>query len=178
SSEAGGYVNRQGALTGWLSELAFAPADLQPQAACDEWSGDAGVGALYFSQQAVGRLMPAAGIALLEGAGLPDQLKHVQRLTEAGDARAEGIFRTIGACLGYTLPWYAECYDFDHLLILGRVTSGRGGELLLETARSVLATLTRGSAKQVNLHVPDEQTRRLGQAVAAASLPVIHAKVV
>ncbi len=178
SSEAAGYVNRQGALTGWLSELAFAPADLQARAACDEWSGDAGVGALYFSQQAVGRLMPAAGIAPLEGAGLPEQLKHVQRLVEAGDARAERIFRTIGACLGYTLPWYGECYDFDHLLILGRVTSGRGGELLLETARSVLTTVFSGRDARVELHVPDEQTRRLGQAVAAASLPEICAKVV
>ena len=64
SSEAAGYVNNQGAITGWLNELAFAPVDYNPAAAVDEWSGDAGVGALYFSQQCVFRLASKVGIAL------------------------------------------------------------------------------------------------------------------
>src|ERR1019366_6161815 len=64
SSEAAGYLDRQGRVTGWLSELAFAPVDYCPAAQADEWSGDRGVGALYFSQQAVNKLLPAARIAL------------------------------------------------------------------------------------------------------------------
>ncbi|MEI7836788.1 MAG: heme-binding protein, partial [Planctomycetota bacterium] len=62
SSEAAGYFDRRGQLTGRLTELAFAPVDFNPSAARDEWSGDIGVGAMYFSQQAVNRLAAAAGI--------------------------------------------------------------------------------------------------------------------
>ncbi|MCU0256963.1 MAG: hypothetical protein MUF60_09470, partial [Vicinamibacterales bacterium] len=64
SSEAAGYVDANGDITGWLNELAFAPVDYQPDAPVDEWSGDRGVGALYFSQQCVFRLAPRAGIAI------------------------------------------------------------------------------------------------------------------
>jgi hypothetical protein len=62
SSEAAGYLNPQGRITGYLNELAFAPVDFYEHAAVDEWSGDAGVGALYFSQQAVNKLAPAANL--------------------------------------------------------------------------------------------------------------------
>ena len=64
TSEAAGYVNREGCILGWFNELAFAPVDLSDQAERDEWSGDIGVGCKYFSQDAVIKLAPAAGIAL------------------------------------------------------------------------------------------------------------------
>ena len=64
SSQAAGYINPNGCMTGWLNELAFAPVDYNPDAAADEWSGDRGVGVLYFSQQAVNKLLPAAKIRL------------------------------------------------------------------------------------------------------------------
>jgi predicted NBD/HSP70 family sugar kinase len=173
SSEAAGYLNGRGGITGWLSELAFAPVDYNPNAAVDEWSGDAGVGALYFSQQAVNKLLPAAKIKLPDEMDLPQRLKEVQTLMAQGDKRAQKIYETIGVYLGYTIPHYADFYDFHHLLVLGRVTTGAGGEIILGKAREVLKTEFPEMAEKITLHVPDEKSRRIGQAVAAASLPVI-----
>ncbi len=171
SSEAVGYVDPQGRILGWLNELAFAPVDARPDAPKDEWSGAPGVGAQYFSQQAVNRLLPAAGIELPAGMAVPERLVEVQRLAAVGDDRAERIFATIGCYLGHTLPLYRQFYDFDDVLILGRVTSGRGGEILIEEAHRVLAELYGKAEPPFRIQVPDESSRRVGQAVAAASLP-------
>lgn len=173
SSEAAGYVDGRGQMTGWLSELAFAPVDMNPEAAVEEWSGDRGVGALYFSQQAVNRLLPAAGIVLPEGMGLPERLREVQQLMAAGDERAQRIYETIGIYLGYTVPYYADFYDFRHLLILGRVTTGAGGDIILGRAREVLAAEYPELSARISVQLPDEKSRRVGQAVAAASLPLV-----
>lgn len=173
SSEAAGYLNPRGGMTGWLSELAFAPVDYNAAAATDEWSGDRGVGALYFSQQAVNKLLPAAKIELPAAMGLPERLKEVQSLMAKGDSRAARIYQTIGVYLGYTIPHYADFYDFQHLLLLGRVTTGAGGDIVLAKAREVLDAEFPDVAEKIQLHVPDEKSRRVGQAVAAASLPVI-----
>jgi predicted NBD/HSP70 family sugar kinase len=173
SSEAAGYLNPNGGMTGWLSELAFAPVDYNPDAAADEWSGDRGVGALYFSQQAVNKLLPAAGISLPPEMGLPERLKEVQKLMGDEDPRAAKIYETIGVYLGYAIPHYAEFYDFRHMLILGRVTTGKGGDIVLAQAREVLETEFPEISTRIALHVPDEKSRRVGQAVAAASLPAI-----
>lgn len=175
SSEAGGYLDRRGRLTGRLTELAFTPVDFNPAAAADEWSGDYGVGAMYFSQQAVGRLAPAAGISFEERVALPERLKEIQRIMALGDGRAAKIYETIGVYLGYTVPWYREFYDFDHLLILGRVTSGKGGEIILAKAHEVLKAEFPEMAGRVNVFLPDEKARRVGQSVAAASLPSLRA---
>jgi len=173
SSEAGGFMDKQGRILGWLNELAFAPVDYNPQAAADEWSGDRGVGALYFSQQAVNKLLPAAGISLPEHLGQPERLKEVQALMAKGDERAAKIYETIGVYLGYSLAHYADFYDFDDVLILGRVTTGQGGDIVLDRAREVLRQEFPALAGKLALHVPDEKSRRVGQAVAAASLPEI-----
>ncbi len=169
SSEAAGFMDKRGCILGWLNELAFAPVDYNPKAPADEWSGDEGVGALYFSQQAVNKLLPAAKIKLPKAMGLPERLKEVQNLMAAGDERAAKIYETIGVYLGYTIPHYRDFYDFDHMLVLGRVTTGRGGDIVLAKAREVLAM--EFPEVYVTMHVPDEKTRRVGQAVAAASLP-------
>jgi predicted NBD/HSP70 family sugar kinase len=171
SSEAAGFLSPTGQMTGWLSELAFAPVDYNPNAPVDEWSGDCGVGASYFSQQAVGRLLAPAGIELPAELGLPEKLKAVQALMAQGDPRAAKIYETIGVYLGYTIPHYAEFYDFRHLLVLGRVTTGQGGDLLLAKAREVLEAVFPEVASRIQLHLPDEKSKRVGQAVAAASLP-------
>lgn len=174
SSEAGGYVDRQGHFLGWLDELAFAPVDFNPAAVRDDWSGDSGVGAQYFSQQAVNKLLAAAGLDLPEEMGIPERLKAVQTLAENGAANALAIFETIGVYLGYTIPHYAEYYDFEHLLVLGRVMSGIGGDTIQERATRILKSEFPELAERVTLHVPDEKSRRVGQAVAAASLPAIQ----
>jgi hypothetical protein len=171
SSQAAGYIDPQGRMTGWLNELAFAPVDFNPDAPADEWSGDRGVGALYFSQQAVNKLLPTAGIELPAEMGLPERLREVQTLMAKGDERAGKIFETIGVYLGYTIPYYGEYYEIRHALILGRVTSGAGGHIILTKARAVLEAEFPELAAKFTLHMPDEKSRRVGQAVAAASLP-------
>jgi predicted NBD/HSP70 family sugar kinase len=174
SSQAAGYINPSGCMTGRLNELAFVPADYFPDAPADEWSGDSGVGVLYFSQQAVNKLLPAAKIQLPAEMPLPERLVEVQHLMAKGDQRALGIYETIGVYLGYTIALYREFYDFEHMLVLGRVTTGAGGDVALEKAREVLATEFPEITGRIKLHVPDEKSRRIGQAVAAASLPVIR----
>jgi predicted NBD/HSP70 family sugar kinase len=174
TSLAAGYVTRDGNITSWLNELAFAPVDYHPQAARDEWSGDYGVGAQYFSQQAVGRLMPAAGIEADAKLPLPEKLKLVQALMAKGDDRARKIYQTIGTYLGYTIAHYTDFYDFDHVLILGRVTSGEGGSVILNGARELLKREYPSLAARIAFHTPDEKDKRHGQAVAAASLPALR----
>jgi predicted NBD/HSP70 family sugar kinase len=173
SSQAAGFMDREGRIPGWLNELAFAPVDYNPAAAVDPWSGDGGVGAMYFSQQAVNRLLPAAKISLPKDMGLPERLKKVQGLMAKGDKRAAKIYETIGVYFGYAMAQYADYYDFRHLLVLGRVTTGKGGDIVVAKARDVLRTGFPELARHIELHVPDEKSRRVGQAVAAASLPKI-----
>ena len=170
SSEAAGFIDRKGQITGRLNELAFAPVDFNPGAAQDEWSKDTGVGANYFSQQAVNRLAIEAGFEFADDAPLPERLKVVQAAMNEGCANAEKIYTTIGVYLGYTLPWYRVFYDFDTVLLLGRVMSGKGGDLIVSTAQAILADIAPGIA----LALPDEKARRVGQCVAAASLPRIN----
>lgn len=174
SSEAAGFMDKQGRIPGWLNELAFVPVDYQPQAAVDEWSGDRGTGVMYFSQQAVNKLLPAAKIKLPGKMGLPERLKEVQSLMAKGDSRAAKIYETIGVYLGCALAQYAEFYDFRQALILGRVTTGKGGDIVIETARKILKQEFPQVAAKIELRVPDEKSRRVGQAVAAASLPALR----
>jgi predicted NBD/HSP70 family sugar kinase len=173
TSEAAGYIDGEGAITGWLNELAFAPVDYRIDAPSDEWSGDAGCGVQYFSQQAVGRLIPASGLRMSADMPLPEQLEAVQAKMKEGDERAAAIYKTIGTYFGYTVAHYADFYEFEHLLFLGRVSSGEGGCVIQETAENILADEFPELGKEIALSMPDEKMKRHGQAVAAASLPVL-----
>jgi predicted NBD/HSP70 family sugar kinase len=173
SSEAAGYVTLNGNITGWLNELAFAPVDYAPSAPLDEWSGDRGCGALYFSQQCVFRLAPKAGIEIPEQISDAQKLKFVQEWLEARHTGAERIWQSMGVYMGYAIAHYAEFYELRHVLILGRCTSGRGGQLILEGAREVLAAEFPDVAESIRIQLPDERSRRVGQSIAAASLPMI-----
>ena len=171
TSEAGGYIDENGRIKGWLNELAFCPADASPNAMRDEWSGDIGCGVKYFSQDGVIKLAQNAGIHLDTTRPPGENLKIVQDLFHGSDADkaiAHGIFTSIGVYLGHTLPYYHDLYTFKHVLLLGRVMSGEGGNLILETARRVLAE--EYATYQFNIHTPDEKARRVGQSVAAATL--------
>lgn len=174
TSEAAGYVDMDGNITGWLNELAFAPVDFNEGAMVDEWSGDYGCGVKYFSQDGVIKLAPAAGIELDESLSPAEKLKVVQKLMEEGDERAKNIYDTIGVYFGYTIAYYCEFYDIKQVLIMGRVTSGEGGVILLQRAREVLEREFPELAKKITLNIPDEKARRVGQSVAAASLPKIN----
>ena len=173
TSEAGGYVDPHGNITGWLNELAFVPVDYNMDAMVDEWSGDYGCGVKYFSQDGVIKLAPYAGIQLDENLSPAEKLKVVQGLMEQGDQNAADIYDTIGAYFGYAIAYYSEFYDIKHVLIMGRVTSGQGGQILLSRAQEVLDKEFPELAAKMELHIPDEKSRRVGQSVAAASLPKI-----
>ena len=174
SSEAAGFLDNESHIPGWLDELAFAPVDLNPEAATDEWSRDRGVGANYFSQQAVNRLARASGLSFPAGMKLPERLKEVQGLVARGNMPAARVFEQIGAYLGATVPWYEVFYSFRNLLVLGRVMSGPGGKIIVDKAAEVLAADFPATAARVRIHLLDEKSRRVGQAVAAASLPEIQ----
>ena len=171
TSEAVGYVNEEGCITGWLNELAFVPVDTNPEAMEDEWSGDIGCGVKYFCQDGVIKLAPRAGIELDASLSPAEKLKVVQKLMEEGDRRAAQVYESIGVYLGHTLAYYYEKYGFRYVLLLGRVMSGKGGEALLEACQKVLNDEYPEAAAKFKLTLPDEKFRRVGQSMAAASLP-------
>ena len=173
TSLAAGYVTPEGNITSSINELAFVPVDYRENGPVDEWSKDAGCGVQFFSQQGVARLAPLAGIEFPEGTPFAEQLVEVQKLMADGDERARRIYETIGVCFGYTIAHYADFYDFRNLLILGRVTSGEGGEIIIEKAEEVLREEFPALSEKVSITTPDEKMKRHGQAVAAASLPMI-----
>ncbi len=173
TSLACGYVDRDRRITSMLNELAFVPVDFQANGPVDEWSGDAGCGVQYFSQQAVARLAKTAGLAFDSELSMPAILEEVQKLAEEGDERASQIFHTIGVYLGHTLAHFSRHYAIKHVLLLGRVMSGVGGEWIIKQAQEVLDKEFPELAKQIKLSVPDDRLRRHGQAIAAASLPPI-----
>ena len=171
TSEAGGYVNADRNVLGWFIELAFAPVDLNEKAMAVPWSGDTGVGATYFSQDSVIKLAPRAGIEMDESLTPAEKLSYVQKLMEEGSKGAEEIFTSIGTYLAHTLVLYSNFYDLKYVLILGRVASGTGGEKLIEECNRVLKDEYPAFAEQITVMLPDEKMRRVGQSVAAASLP-------
>ena len=171
TSEAVGYVDEEGRITGWLNELAFVPVDAQPEAMRDEWSGDIGCGVKYFSQDGVIKLAPRAGIELGEDLSPAEKLKVVQKLMEEGSEAAAKVYESIGVYLGHTLAYYHDLYGCRHVLLLGRVMSGKGGDLILETAKKVLAEEYPELEGKIVPELPDEKFRRVGQSMAAASLP-------
>ncbi len=171
TSEAGGYINLAGGINGWLNELAFVPVDLAAEAGYDEAADDIGVGAQYFSQDAVIKLAGYAGVTFAEGLAPAEKLKVVQKMMEEGSDIAAAIYEDIGTYLGYTTAFYARFYDINHLIILGRVTSGRGGDILMARAQKILDE--EYPALGVKISMPNEKMRRVGQSIAAASLPEI-----
>ena len=173
TSEAVGYVDKDKNVLGWISELAFAPVDLNENALVDEWSTDLGVGCKYFSQDAVIKLAPRAGIEIDPSLTPAEKLKVVQALMEKDDPRAQAVFYDIGVYLAYAVQQYAKFYDLKRMMVLGRVMSGKGGDMILATCQKVLADEYPELAEQITVMLPDENTRRVGQSVAAASLPDI-----
>lgn len=168
TSEAGGYVNEDGGLSGWLNELAFVPIAVGDKIPVDDWSKDCGTGSKYFSQDGVIRLAEAAGIEFSKDLTPFLKLEKIQKMLDDGNVVAKRIFEDIGVYLGYSIPWYAEFYKINRLLLLGRVTAGACGEIILNTANRVLASEFQGRYKDLKICLPDEKFKRIGQSVAVA----------
>ncbi|MDA7597679.1 ROK family protein [bacterium] len=172
TAEAVGYVNTSGQVTPQLNELAFAPVDYRENGPADEWSGDSGCGVQFFSQQGVARLTDKAGFKFGD-MPFPEQLIEVQNAMNDGHEGARNIYDTLGVCFGYSIAHYAKFYDINTLIIMGRVTSGSGGDLLMDRAKEVLTAEYPELAEKITFTIPDEKMKRHGQAIAAASLPTL-----
>lgn len=175
SSTAAGYADHGGNITSWLNELAFVPIDYHADGPIDEWSGDTGCGAQYFSQQGTNRIACSAGMQFPSDMPLPERLVVLQKKMAAGDPLAKQVYETIGIEFGYAVAHYADFYELKHVLILGRVTTGPGGEIILKRSLEVLRAEFPELASRVSIALPDEANRRVGQSIAAASLPAIQA---
>lgn len=173
TSVAAGYCNFAGHITPSLNELAFVPIDFRDNAPVDEWSGDAGCAVQYLSQQGIARLIPVAGIGIPNGTTLPQQLVIVQELMSNADSRARQIYETIGTYFGYAVAYYANFYEIQNILLLGRVMSGIGGQIFVEKAQEVLSAEFPEFRDRIAISIPDENFRRHGQAITAASLPEV-----
>ena len=92
---------------------------------------------------------------------------------EADDPRAALIYESIGVYLAHALAHYHGLYHFRHVLLLGRVMSGKGGDLILHRCQEVLKDEYPAVAAAIRPSLPDEKFRRVGQSAAAASLPEI-----
>ena len=175
TSTAAGYVTPDGNITSWLNELAFVPIDYNPDAPVDEWSGDYGVGSQYFSQQAVGRLMPAAGIDapadMASARATEDRAgAHAPRATRAPGRST----RRIGTYLGYGVAHFADFYDLRARAGSRPRDVRRRAATSSSTARARCSRPSFPSWRaRIAFHVPDEKDKRHGQAIAAASLPAV-----
>jgi len=174
TSVACGESNALGQISTKLKEGAFMQIDYNPNAPIEDWSKAPGCAASYLCQVGVRRLVPRAGLDGVVDTSLKDaeQLEQVQELAEDGDARAESIYRTIGAWYAHTLPLYMQFSgdDVENVLVLGRVTSGKGGEILIDKAKEVLRTEYPELYEDIKFYKPTEQQKRHGQAIAAAGL--------
>jgi predicted NBD/HSP70 family sugar kinase len=174
TSLAAGYCDGDGRITAQLNELAFVPVDYRDDGPVDEWSGDIGCGVQYFSQQAVARLAPAAGLEHPDHIPFAERLIDIQHLVERGDERAGRVYESIGVYLGYSIAWFARWYEIENILTLGRVTSGAGGEVIIDSASRVVQDEFPDLADRLRMLRPDEKFKRQGQAIAAASLPSLN----
>ncbi|MDR2266205.1 MAG: ROK family protein [Christensenellaceae bacterium] len=166
TSFAGGYVDRDMRILGYLNEFAFIPVDMSNDAPIDEWSGDRGCGVSYHSQDAAIRLALEVDIDLTAGKTPAEKLNIIKDLAERGDNRALDVYDTMGEYFGYTALWLQQFYDIDKIMYLGRVSSGRGGQIILSKANQILK-MEKSLAQIIS---PSETQKRLGQSYAAALL--------
>ena len=170
TSEAVGYVDTEGNICRLAQRAGLCS---RGSASRTPWRtsgrGDIGCGVKYFSQDGVIKLAPRAGIELDGRLSPAEKLKEVQALMAADDARAKAVYESIGVYLGHTLGLYAMFYDIRHVQMMGRVMSGKGGDIIMETASRVMDEEYPDVAFRPE--APDEKTRRVGQSAAAASLP-------
>jgi len=190
SSEGGGYANADGNLNGWINEMCYIRLDLNPEAPTDPWTKGAhrGMSHMYLGQRGATKLAPKAGVPGLKENNIyphPDMctikhedhaqvLKAIQKAMAdpATEAQTRQLYETVGVYLGYGLAQYSEFYKIDHVMILGRVSKGKGGDIVLDVAKKVLATEFPQYA-HIQFHTADDHFKAVGQCIAAAALPTI-----
>jgi len=189
SSEGGGYANADGNLMGWINELCYIKIDMNPEAPTDPWTKGAhrGISHMYLGQRGVTKLASKGGVKVPENLAYPHPnmctikhedhakcLKLVQKAMEdpEQEPQVRKIYETVGVYLGYAVAQYSEFYKIDHIMILGRVSKGAGGDIMLDTAKEVLKKEFPELSK-ILFHTADEHFKAVGQCIAAAALPMI-----
>merc|ERR1712054_330052 len=192
SSEGGGYANADGNLLGWINEMCYIRLDLNPDAPTDPWTKGAhrGVSHMYLGQRGATKLAAKAGVKVPENLVYPHPdmctithenhaqcLKLIQKAMAdpAQEPEVRKLYETVGVYLGYGLAQYSEFYKIDHCMILGRVSKGAGGDLMLDVAKKVLETEFPEYAG-IQFHTADDHFKAVGQCIAAAALPTISNK--
>merc|ERR1712178_384692 len=178
SSEGGGYANADGNLVGWINELCYIRLDLNPRAPTDPWSKGAhtGLSHMYLGQRGTTKLAAKGGVDVPENMKYPHPdmctikhenhaqcLKLIQEAmkNEEKEPEVKKIYETVGVYLGYALAQYSEFYKIDHVMSLGRVSKGKGGDLMLETARKVL-TSEFPEIPPIEFHTADDHFKAVG----------------
>jgi len=189
SSEGGGYANADGNLMGWINELCYIRLDLNPEAPTDPWTkgSHTGMSHMYLGQRGATKLAAKAGVDVPANLVYPHPdmctilhenhaqcLKLIQKaMTDPEKEKTvRELYETVGVYLGYALAQYSEFYKIDHLMILGRVSKGAGGDIMLNTAKKVLETEFPEYAG-IQVHTADDHFKAVGQCIAAAALPSI-----
>jgi predicted NBD/HSP70 family sugar kinase len=185
SSEGGGYANADGNLMGWINELCYMKLDMNPRAPTDPWTNcHRGMSHMYLGQRGATKnafkicdvpdnyKYPHPDMCTIKHEDHAQCLKLVQAAMKDNPGKASDLYKTCGVYLGYGLAQYCEHYAIDHVMILGRVSKGAGGDLMLKTAEEVLATEFPDLPK-ITFHTADDEFKAVGQCIAAAALPKI-----
>jgi predicted NBD/HSP70 family sugar kinase len=186
SSEGGGYANEDGNLMGWINELCYMKLDMNPRAPTDPWTKGAhrGMSHMYLGQRGATKnawkicevpenyRYPHADMCTIKHEDHSKCLKLIQDAYKNNPDKAADLYKTCGVYLGYGLANYCEHYKIEHVMILGRVSKGDGGDLMLKTASEVLEKEFPELPK-ITFHTADDHFKAVGQCIAAAALPVI-----
>jgi len=186
SSEGGGYANTDGNLMGWINELCYIKLDMNPEAPDDPWTKGAhrGLSHMYLGQRGATKnahkicevpenyKYPHPDMCTIKHEDHAQCLKLIQKAMADTPEKASDLYRTCGVYLGYGLAQYCEHYKIDHVMILGRVSKGAGGDLMLKVANEVLETEFPELPK-ITFHTADDHFKAVGQCIAAAALPTL-----
>merc|ERR1712070_895990 len=185
SSEGGGYANEDGNLMGWINELCYIKLDMNPNAPSDPWTNcHRGISHMYLGQRGAtknahkicevpeNQRYPHPDMCTIKHENHAQVLKKIQEAMKENPDKASDLYKTCGVYLGYGLAQYVESYKIDHVMILGRVSKGAGGDLMLATAAEVLKTEF-PDLPPIQFHTADDHFKAVGQCIAAAALPTL-----
>merc|ERR1711963_315094 len=136
-------MGADGNLMGWINEMCYIRLDLNPEAPTDPWTKGAhtGISHMYLGQRGATKLAAKAGVAVPENLVYPHpDMCTILHENPAQEPKVRKLYETVGVYLGYGLAQYCEFYKIDHVMILGRVSKGAGGDIMLNTAKKVLET--------------------------------------
>jgi predicted NBD/HSP70 family sugar kinase len=187
SSEGGGYANADGNLMGWISELCYMKLDMNLTAPTDPWTkgNHKGTSHMYLGQRGATKnaykitdvpenyKYPHPDMCTIKHEDHAQCLKLVQKAMKDSPDKASELYKTCGVYLAAGLANYVDMgYVIDHVMILGRVSKGEGGDLMLKTASECLAA-DYPEVPKIEFHTADDHFKAVGQCIAAAALPVL-----